>query len=298
MKHPPPQQDLLLRDVTLRDGLQNLTEILSTDDKLAILDALLDAGVKDFQLTSFVNPARVPQMADAEIIYAEGVKRELTPNVLVANLRGFERAVAAGVKSVDAVLSASNAYNFKNAHRTTLESANEIAIMLSRAAHAGCTVGISLANCFHCFTEGEVDPEIVLALTRSFHDAGARMVWLSDTTGHAKPEAVSKLTERCAHIGVEVGLHLHDTQGRAGENATAGYKVGVRRFDAVLSGLGGSPFTPGVGGNLSLETAHAVFTTAGIATGLDPVKLEAARGKLSAGIAAAERAADERLGVA
>jgi hydroxymethylglutaryl-CoA lyase len=288
--HHHPQHELTIRDVTLRDGLQNLPEILSTGDKLDILDALVDAGVKEFQLTSFVNPARVPQMADAEVMFAEGVKRGLKPNVLVANLRGFERAVEAGVKSVDAVLSASNAYNRKNANRETLESANEIIIMLSRAAHAGCNVGVSMANCFHCFTEGQIDPEIVLALARGFHDAGARMVWLSDTTGHAKPDAVATLSERCAHIGVEVGLHLHDTQGRAGENALAGYKAGVRRFDAVLSGLGGSPFTPGVGGNLSLETAQTVFTEAGIPTGFDPEKLSAARGKLSAGIAAAQKA--------
>lgn len=290
-RHHHPQQSLTIRDVTLRDGLQNLPEVLSTPDKLAILDALIAAGIKDFQLTSFVNPARVPNMADAEVMYAAGIQRGLNPNVLVANLKGFQRAVEAGVKSVDAVLSASNAYNQKNANRTTLESANEITLMLSRAAHAGFTVGVSMANCFHCFTEGQIDPEVPLALTRGFHDAGARIVWLSDTTGHAEPDAVARLCERAMKIGVEVGIHLHDTQGRAGENALAAYKAGVRRFDAVLSGLGGSPFTPGVGGNLSLETAQAVFTQAGIATGLDPEKLEAARGKLSAGIAAAGKAA-------
>jgi hydroxymethylglutaryl-CoA lyase len=287
MKRHHHQQDLLIRDVTLRDGLQNLPEVLSTDDKLAILDALIAAGVKDFQLTSFVNPARVPQMYDAETMYAEGVKRGLNPNVLVANLKGFERAVAAGVRSVDAVISASNVYQQKNSGRTILESANEITIMLSRAAHAGCAVSIGLANCFHCFSEGNIDSEIVLALTRSFHDAGARTVWLSDTTGYATPEQVTKLVKQCMPIGVELGLHLHDTQGRAGENALAGYQAGVRRFDAVLSGLGGSPFTPGVGGNLSLETAQAVFTKAGIATGLDEIKMEAAREKLSSGIARA-----------
>ncbi len=289
--HDHPKHDLAIRDVTLRDGLQNLPEVLSTPDKLTILDALIDAGIKDFQLTSFVNPARVPNMADAEIMYAEGIKRGLNPNVLVANLKGFERAVEAGVKSVDAVLSVSNAYNKKNANRSTLDSANEITLMLSRAAHAGFTVGISMANCFHCFTEGKIDPEAVLALTRGFHDAGARIVWLSDTTGHAEPDDVARLSERAMKVGVEVGIHLHDTQGRAGENAIAAYKAGVRRFDAVLSGLGGSPFTPGVGGNLSLETAQVVFTGAGIATGLDPAKLDAARGKLSAGIAAAGKAA-------
>lgn len=281
------QETLLIRDVTLRDGLQNLPEVLSTEDKLAILDALIAAGVKDFQLTSFVNPARVPQMHDPEIMYAEGVKRGLNPNVLVANLKGFERAVAAGVKSIDAVISASNTYQQKNSSRTILESANEITIMLSRAAHAGCAVSIGLANSFHCMSEGAIDPEIVLALTRSFHDAGARIVWLSDSTGHATPEQVTKLVKQCQPIGVELGLHLHDTQGRAGENAIAGYQAGIRRFDAVLNGLGGSPFTPGVGGNLSMETAYAVFTDAGIETGIDNTKMEIAREKLSSGIARA-----------
>lgn len=285
--HHHHQETLLIRDVTLRDGLQNLPEVLSTDDKLEILDALIAAGVKDFQITSFVNPARVPQMHDAETIYAEGVKRGLNPNVLVANLKGFERAVAAGVKSVDAVISASNVYQQKNSGRTILEAANEITIMLSRAAHAGCAVSIGLANCFHCFSEGAIDSEIVLALTRSFHDAGARTVWLSDTTGHATPEQVTTLVKKCQPIGVELGLHLHDTQGRAGDNALAGYKAGVRRFDAVLSGLGGSPFTPGVGGNLSMETAQAVFMGAGIPTGIDESKMNTAREKLSAGIAKA-----------
>ena len=290
MKHHThhPLQDLLIRDVTLRDGLQNLPEIVPTGEKLQILDALIDAGVKDFQITSFVNPARVPQMADAEAVYTGAVKRGLTPNVLVANLHGFERAVAAGVKSVDAVLSASNTYNMKNTNRTTLESANEIIIMLSRAAHAGCTVGISIANGFHCFSEGQIDPEAVLALTRGFHDSGARTIWLSDTTGFAEPEQVTKLTADMLRVGVEVGLHLHDTQGRAGENAMAGYKLGVRRFDAVLSGLGGSPFTPGVGGNLSLETAQKVFTDAKIPTGIDNDKLDAARARLSTSLAAAQ----------
>jgi len=280
---------LLIRDVTLRDGLQNLPEFVPTADKLGILDALMAAGVKDFQVTSFVNPAHVPQMADAEAMYGAAADRGLTPNVLVANLHGFERALKAGAKSVDAVLSASDTYNRKNTNRSSLESANEIIIMLSRAAHAGCTLGISIANGFHCFSEGQIDPERVLALTRGFHDAGARTIWLSDTTGYATPEQVGKLTADMLHIGVDVGLHLHDTQGRAAENAMAGYKLGVRRFDAVLSGLGGSPFTPGVGGNLSLETAQKVFTDAGIPTGLDSKKLDVARAKLSVSLAAAEK---------
>ena len=282
---------LTIRDVTLRDGLQSLPQVLATADKLVVLDGLMAAGIKDFQLTSFVNPARVPQMGDAEAVFAAGVARGLTVNVLVANLKGFERAVAAGAHSIDAVLSASNTYNSKNANRSTEESAREIEVMLDRTAPARASIGISIANSFHCFSEGLMEPERVYALTRRFHDAGAHTIWISDTTGHAQPDAVTRLIERCRDIGIELGLHLHDTMGRAGDNALAGYRAGIRRFDAALSGLGGSPFTPGVGGNLSLETIAAVFEKEGIAPGFDADKLEPARASLADGIAKASAGA-------
>lgn len=286
--HPPAQ--LVVRDVTLRAGLQHLPQIVTTQDKLAVLDALVNAGVKDFQLTSLVNPARMPQMADAETLYGQSLKRGLNPHVLVVNLQGFERAVAMGVKSVDAVLSASNTHNRRNANRSTLESANEIVMMLSRAAHAGCTVSVSISNSFYCNSEGAIDPEMVLALTRGFHDAGARTVWIADTTGHGKPDAVARLAERTAHIGVEVGLHLHDTYGRAGDNLLAGYKAGVRLFDAALSGLEGSPYTPGIGGTLSWETVHSVFSGVGITPNVDETKLQIARDVLGESLTLASQA--------
>lgn len=273
-EHPPRP---LIRDVTLRDGLQSIPEILTTDEKLEIFECLVDAGVQDFQLTSFVNPVRIPQLADAEGFYTRAKGRGVHVAALVANLKGFERAARAGVKVIDAVLSASDHYNKKNAARTVEESAAEVEIMLSRSAHVGCAVDVSIANCFHCFGEGLIDPVKVLALTKRFHDAGARTVWVADTTGHAESGAVADLVEKACHVGVDIGMHLHDTLGHAGENAIAAHSAGARRFDVVLGGLGGSPFTPGVGGNLSLETALAVFAKAGIDTGIDDSKLDAAR---------------------
>ena len=139
-KHPPPP--FLLRDVTLRDGLQSVPEILTTEEKLGIFECLVDAGVQNFQLTSFVNPACIPQLADAEDFYARAPDRGVHVAALVANLKGFERAAHAGAKVIDAVLSVSENYNKKNAARTTEESAAEIEIMLSRAAHVGCSVDI------------------------------------------------------------------------------------------------------------------------------------------------------------
>lgn len=275
-----------LRDVSLRDGLQALPEILPAADKLAVLDALLAAGIDDLQLTSFVNPARVPQLADADIVYQAALSRGLVPNILVANMRGFERALAAGVQSVDAVMSVSTAYNTKNAHRTPEESTAEIDQMLERG---GPDLGVCVANCFHCFTEGAIPPEKPLAMVEHFARRGARFLWLADTTGHAYPDQVKALMLAAAEYGVELGLHLHDTEGRAVDNALAAYEAGVRRFDVALGGLGGSPFTPGVGGNLGLEKAHAAFTAAGISTGLDTALLAAANQRLADAIVAARK---------
>jgi hydroxymethylglutaryl-CoA lyase len=278
--------DLVIRDVTLRDGLQSLPEVLSTAAKLTLLDKLLAAGVHSFQVTSFMNPARVPQTADAEAMYASSVTRAADLNVLIANLRGFERAIAAGVKSIDAVVSASDSYNRKNSARGNDDSAREIEDIIARAQSLGVSVGVDLANCFHCFIEGEIPAAKVTALVKRFQAVGVERVWLSDTTGHATPEAVAALIEICRPIGTPLGLHLHDTLGRAGENALAGYRAGLRHFDAALNGIGGSPFTPGVGGNLSLETTAAVFSNAGIDPGFSADKLAAAREALQAGIAA------------
>ncbi|MHB1206026.1 MAG: beta/alpha barrel domain-containing protein [Rhodospirillaceae bacterium] len=278
--------DLVIRDVTLRDGLQSIPEVLSTADKLALFDKLIAAGVHSFQITSFVNPARVPQTADAEAMYTASTARPADLNVLIANLRGFERAVAVGARSIDAVVSASDSYNRKNSARGNEESAREIEDIIARAKNLGFTVGVDLANCFHCFIEGEIPAAKVTALVKRFQAAGVERVWLSDTTGHATPEGVTALVEQCRDIGAPLGLHLHDTLGRAGENALAGYRAGVRHFDAALNGIGGSPFTPGVGGNLSLETVTAVFSGAGIDPGFTADKLGAAREALKNGIAA------------
>lgn len=278
--------DLVIRDVTLRDGLQSIPEVLSTADKLALFDKLIAAGVHSFQITSFVNPARVPQTADAEAMYTASATRPADLNVLIANLRGFERAVAIGAKSIDAVVSASDSYNRKNSARGNEESAREVEGIIVRAKALGVTVGVDLANCFHCFIEGKIPVAKVTALVKRFHAVGVERVWLSDTTGHATAEGVAALLGECRNIGAPLGLHLHDTLGRAGQNALAGYRAGMRHFDAALNGIGGSPFTPGVGGNLSLETTAAVFSDAGIDPGFSAEKLAAARDALKAGIAA------------
>ena len=282
--------EIVVRDVTLRDGLQSVKTIVPAEDKLKIFRLLLDAGIPEVQLTSFVNPAKVPQLADADYVFAEGAKLVPDVNVLAVNLRGYHRAVAAGAKSVDAVASLSETYNRKNANRSSEDSIREIEIMLEESKRDGVTLGVALANCFHCFFEGQMLVEQVLPAVRRLAMAGAETVWICDTTGHAYPEQVNILVRRCLDEGVgEIGLHVHDTEGRGIENALAAVEAGVRRFDAALGGIGGSPFTPGVGGNLPLEGFVLALNEKGKRTGIDPKGLEAARHALAAALEAGEQ---------
>lgn len=282
--------EIVVRDVTLRDGLQSVKTIVSAEEKLKIFRLLLDAGIPEVQLTSFVNPAKVPQLADADYVFSEAAKTVPDVNVLAVNLKGYHRAVAAGAKSVDAVASVSETYNRKNANRSSEDSLREIEIMLEEAKRDGVTLGVALANCFHCFSEGEMQPEKVIPAVRRLLMAGAETVWICDTTGHAYPEQVDALVRRCVDEGAgEIGLHVHDTEGRGIENALAAVERGVRRFDAALGGIGGSPFTPGVGGNLPLEGFVLALRDKGRKTGIDPKGLEAARLALAAALEAGEQ---------
>ena len=260
-----------IRDMTLRDGLQSLPAVLPTSAKLEIYDALTRAGVRDLQVTSFVNPARVPQLGDAEDLWRALAERPERKSVLVANMRGFERAVAAGAEEIEAVVSVSEAYNAKNAHRTVRQSLDEIAEMAGRAREAGTPLTIAMANCYHCVFEGRIDRTKVMAVVGELVERGVREIGLSDTTGFATPDHVHGLSAeaRAAFPEVTFGAHLHDTRGRGVTNAVAALQAGIAWFDTALAGLGGSPFAPGVGGNLSTEAVVDTLAGMGIETGID-----------------------------
>jgi hydroxymethylglutaryl-CoA lyase len=279
---------IAVRDVTLRDGLQSVRSFVPPEEKMEIFGLLRRAGVPEVQITSFVNPVKVPQLADADQVFPQAFKVMPDVNVLAVNLRGYRRAVEAGAKSIDAVVSVSETYNRKNANRSSEDSFREIETMLAEAERDGVTLGTALANCFHCFFEDRIGQDKVLAGLRRLADKGAQTVWICDTTGHAFADEVKALLPKCMDQGVEIGLHLHDTEGRAVENAMAGVEAGVRRFDAALGGIGGSPFTPGVGGNLSLEGFVLTLAEKGRPTGIDPKGLEAARLRLIAALESAQ----------
>lgn len=269
-----------VRDVTLRDGLQSLPQVLPLEEKLRLFGAVTGAGVRELQVTSFVNPARLPQLADAPELWAAVAGRPERLNVLVANTRGYERGVEAGARDIEAVLAVSETYSRKNAGRSREQALGEVLDMLARAPRDGAAVCVALATSFHCVYEGKVGPGEVLDLVGRLAGAGAREVLLCDTTGHAHPDEVHALCARARadHPGVTFGAHLHDTRGRGLANATAALIAGVDWFDAALGGLGGSPFAPGVGGNLSLELFVEMLDGMGVDTGIDLGAAQAAAG--------------------
>ena len=271
-------RNLRLRDVTLRDGLQNLDKVLPTEAKLALYRALVEAGVSELQVTSFVNPARVPTLADAEDLWAALKHRPQRLSVLVANPRGLTRALAAGAGEVEAVMSVSRAYNEKNAHRTPEQSLAEIVQMAAEARAAGIRFSVAVANAFHCFFEGDIAPALVIDTVGRLAELGIAEIGLADTTGGAQPDRIWDLFDAARRHWPAIGFggHTHDTQGRGLVNALAAAQAGATWLDATLAGLGGSPFTAGVGGNLSIETAAEALAGLGIETGVDPDRVMAA----------------------
>jgi hydroxymethylglutaryl-CoA lyase len=259
----------------MRDGLQSVPVILATEEKLKIYDALVSIGIGNLQITSFVSPTRLPQLSDAEALYSALKAQAARHSVLVANMRGFERALLAGVREIEAVVSVSESYNQKNAHRSVSQSLNEIKTMVEQSRVAGVILTVGLANCYHCVFEGKISSGSVFSLLGKLVEFGVSEICLCDTTGFATPAQVYELSERSLQSfpQVEFGAHLHDTRGRGLANAMAALTAGINWFDAALAGLGGSPFAPGMGGNLSLETLVDSLAAMGIPMGIDAEKI-------------------------
>lgn len=259
----------------MRDGLQSVPAILSTEGKLKIYDALISIGISNLQVTSFVSPARLPQLADAEAVYSSLAEKPARHSVLVANTRGFERALLAGAREIEAVVSVSESYNQKNAHRSSGQSLSEIESMAKQSRGTGVLLTVGLANCYHCVFEGTIPVDSVFSAVNKLIEFGVNEICLCDTTGFATPEQVYDLSEKSQQSfpQIEFGAHLHDTRGRGLANAMAALAAGITWFDAALAGLGGSPFAPGMGGNLSLETLVDSFAAMGISTGIDAKKV-------------------------
>lgn len=265
-----------IREVGLRDGLQSIDETLSTKQKIAWIHSEYAAGVREMEVTSFVPPKLVPQLADAADVVSAALSRpDLTVAVLVPNHKGAQRALECGAHKLNYVLSASESHNQANVRRSTKESVADfgrIATMLEtvddRSKPKLCG-GISTA--FGCTIEGQVSESAVVQLAVDLVARGADELIIADTVGFAGPSQVASMFARLSsEIGeVPLAAHFHDTRGLGLANVMAALESDVRAFDASLGGLGGCPHAPGATGNIVTEDLAFLCASMGLDTGLD-----------------------------
>jgi hydroxymethylglutaryl-CoA lyase len=268
--------DVKIIDVSPRDGLQNDPKQISTNEKEKLVRLLLEAGVSTVEVTSFVHPEKVPQMADAaELMKALLPDGEMQTVVLVPNLRGYQRAKEHSPYEVNWVSSVTETFNQKNIGLTIDENLQQFKTLVPQAKKDGIKTCFSIAVSFGCPYEGEVQEDQVLTLVKRAKDAGADRIGIADTIGIATPDHVESLMKRVLEIaeGTPVAIHLHDTRGLGSANAYAAYRTGIRIFETAVSGIGGCPFAPGAAGNLATEDLVYLFHRMNIDTGLDFEKL-------------------------
>jgi len=260
-----------LREVGPRDGLQN-EDPVPASAKIALIDQLATTGVSRIEAVSFVRAEAIPQMADADEVWA-GVTKDpaVRYSALAPNLRGARRALDAGFTEVEAVVSASDTHNRKNVNRGTAESLDEIAVMIDEAHQRGATLQVVVATAWGCPYEGDVPVERVLAVAGRAVADGADAISFGDTTGMATPRRVQDLVGafRSRHPGTSLNLHFHNTRGAGLANVLAALELGVDDFDASVGGLGGCPYAPGASGNIATEELVHMVEDMGVGTGID-----------------------------
>jgi hydroxymethylglutaryl-CoA lyase len=275
-----------VREVGLRDGLQILPRTLATAHKLEWIAAAHGAGLRELEVGSFVPPKLMPQLADtAELVAFARSLPGLEVSVLVPNLKGAERALAADADAMLLPLSASHAHSLANLRKTPDEVIAEIGrIRAERDARGSrCLLEVGMSTAFGCTIQGKVEEAEVLRLLQAALDAGAEQVGLADTVGYADPLQVTRLFEEgFALVGERLACgHFHDTRGLGLANVYAAWQTGVRRFDACLGGIGGCPHAPGASGNVATEDVAYLFASMGVPTGLDFDALIALRARVA-----------------
>jgi hydroxymethylglutaryl-CoA lyase len=260
-----------LREVGPRDGLQN-EDPVPTAAKIALINQLARTGVGRIEAVSFVRADAIPQMADADEVW-QGVERArgVRYSALAPNLRGARRALDAGFREVEVVVSASDTHNRKNVNRGTGQSLDEIAVIIAEAHERGATCQVIISTAWGCPYEGDVPVERVLQVAGRAVADGADSVSFGDTTGMATPRRVQDLVGafRSRHPGTPVNVHFHNTRGTGLANVLAALEMGVDDFDASVGGLGGCPYAPGATGNIATEELVHMVTDMGIATGVN-----------------------------
>ncbi|MBU3029410.1 hydroxymethylglutaryl-CoA lyase [Paracoccus marinaquae] len=267
-----PEQ-AVITEVGPRDGLQSEPVFVPTAQKIALIQSLLDAGLRRFEITSFVSPRAVPQMQDAaEVMAAFRQRRDAHLTALVPNTRGAAAAIEAGVDAMVLFASASESHNLKNVNRPRAESLRGFAEIAKLAEGTGVALQGAIATAFGCPFEGDVAVRAVVDQARAYRDLGMRFITLGDTTGMATPALVIEwlraLTTELPDV--DFSLHFHNTRGVGLACAYAGLSQGARYFESSIGGLGGCPFVPRATGNVPTEDLAYLFHESGVATGTDP----------------------------
>jgi hydroxymethylglutaryl-CoA lyase len=279
MAHIP--HTVRIREVGPRDGFQNEPEIIETDDKLRLIGLLLDSGVRRLELTSFVRPDVIPQLADAERVLTAVERRPgVAFSVLIPNERGLERALAHRDRfdEVNLFLSASETHNQRNVNRSIAESLTGLERTIATALQAGLRCEGVISTSFGCPYEGEVKPERVFEIAERLAAAGCAEIAFGDTTGMANPRQVGEFfaAARERLDGVELTAHFHNTRGQGLANVHAALGEGIDSFESSFGELGGCPVPPGATGNISTEDLVSMLHEMRIETGIDLPKMIAA----------------------
>lgn len=265
------QQAVIITEVCPRDGFQSIKEWIPTEKKVEIINRLIDCGYKQIEVTSFVHPKAIPQLKDADEVLKQ-IKRSKNVKfrALVPNVRGLERAIAAGVDKVKLMLSATDSHSLSNANCTTEQALANFESLLELAKKSNMDVSGSISVAFGCPYEGNVPLERLIMICERYKGLGIHEVSLADTTGMANPTKIKNIVPRLKELFPEMTftLHLHNTRGMAFANAVAGYEVGIIHFDSSAGGLGGCPYAPGASGNIASEDLIHGFEEMGIKTNI------------------------------
>lgn len=269
-------EKVIFCEVGPRDGLQNESVLLSVQQKISLIEGIANSGVPIIEIGSFVNPKAVPQMSDTDevakkITRVQGVEYRC----LVANKKGIERALAAGITKVKLTLSASETHAKVNLNKTISELLDGFRDCVEYAHNNGAETSGAISTAFGCPFEGEISADILIEITNRLCDLGIREISLSDTTGMANPRQVYELVSLMKYTFPDINwfLHFHNTRGMALANIVAGLHAGIIRYDASLAGLGGCPFAPGASGNAATEDVVHMLHEMGISTGIDLDKI-------------------------
>jgi len=267
-------EHVTIREVCLRDGLQ-IEAPIPLAAKLALLEAVVATGVREIEATAFVSPSKVPALADAEALAAELPRFRDTHGVefsaLVAGPGGANRAVAAGMDSIEYVVSASDAHSRANVGRSTAESTDLIADIARIAHEGGATIEVIVATAWDCPFDGPTDPARVVDIATAAVEIGADRIAVADTIGTTTPRRVTTLVELLRPVvdDLPFGAHFHNTRGAGLASAYAAVTAGIRRLDSSAGGLGGCPFAPGATGNIATEDLVYLLRDSGIGTDVD-----------------------------